>query len=232
MNKNEISSETSPQETMAQGFSRRSFLGLSGGLIAAGALLNASCNTSDDNPAPGGVLLTQDDLGILNYAYAMTQLSVAYYQKVMDAGFYANATVQEMALITDMKDHETAHRELWKALLGTKAIMTLSFNFETINFKDRTAVLTTAKMLEDLSVSAYNGVAYQITNPDYVQLFSKAVSVQARHAAYVRDLLVNGSFASGDMQVDMNGMEMAKDPSVVLAAMSSFITTPISSRLP
>jgi hypothetical protein len=34
------------------------------------------------------------------------------------------------------------------------------------------------------------------------------------------------------MQVDMNGMEMAKDPSVVLAAMSSFITTPISSRLP
>ncbi len=232
MNKNEIFSEQPSEEILPKGHSRRSFLGLAGGLLAVGSLFNASCDNKDNNPNPEGVLLTQDDIGILNYAYALKQLEAAFYQKIFDTGVYNTATSEEIALLTDIRDHEVAHRELLKAILGSKAIDALSFNFAGINFKDKKAVLDTAKLLEDIGVSGINGVAVHVVNTDYLKLLGKIASVEARHAAYIRDLLIDGTFASGDAQVGMNGLEMSKNPSVVLAAASTFITTQIINRLP
>ncbi|HTN47154.1 MAG TPA: ferritin-like domain-containing protein [Flavipsychrobacter sp.] len=230
MNKKEILTELPPNEV--KGFSRRNFLGLTGGLLAAGALLNASCNNDDDsNPMPG-VTLTNDDFGILNYAYALEQLEAAFYSRVVETGFYDGATASEKALLTDIRDHEIAHREFFKAALGAKAIGSLGVNFSTIDFKNRTSVLGTAKVFEDLGVSAYNGAGVYIQSTDYLLLAGKIVSVEARHAAYIRDLISNGTFASGDAQIDMNGMDISKKPSVVLAAASAFITTKINSNLP
>lgn len=232
MNKKEILTELPPNEMQAsRGFSRRNFLGLTGGLAAVGALLD-SCNKDDKNNAGADVVLTQDDYGILNYAYALSQLKAAFYTKMMDVGFYANITTIEKALLTDIHDHEVTHREFFKALLGSMAIRSLDISFPMIDFTSRDSVLATAKNFEDLSVSAYNGVAEYITNPDYLVLVSKVVSVEARHAAYIRDLISNGTFASGDSQVDVNGMELSKHPSVVLAAASTYISTKIESKLP
>lgn len=231
MDKKEILTEL-PQTSATKGFSRRNFLGLSGGLIAATALFSA-CNNDDDNPSPSsGVTLTNDDFGILNYAYALEQLEAAFYTKVVESGFYTNATASEKALLTDIRDHEVAHREFFKAALGNKAIGSLSVNFDSIDFKSRDSVLGTAKTFEDLGVSAYNGAGVYITSTEYLLLAGKIVSVEARHAAYIRDLIANGTFASGDAQIDMNGMDVSKKPSVVLAAASAFITTKITSKLP
>ena len=61
--------------------------------------------------------------------------------------------------------------------------------FASVNFADRTSVLQTARTFEDLGVSAYNGAAKYIANSTYLGIAGKIVSVEARHAAAIRDLL-------------------------------------------
>ncbi|GEM_PF-3329278 len=53
----------------------------------------------------------------------------------------------------------------------------------------------------------------------------KIVSVEARHAAWVRDIIDNGSFANQEV-VDSDGLDIAKSPSVVLSAAFSHRISP------
>ena len=68
-------------------------------------------------------------------------------------------------------------------------------DFTSVNFTDRPACSALPKAFEDLGVAAYNGAGKLLTNPDYLLLAGKIVSVEARHAAAIRDLLVANSFA-------------------------------------
>jgi hypothetical protein len=211
-------------------FSRRSFLLFAG---AAGVTTYAaSCNKNDDdNDMDNGVDLGKDDIGILNYAYALEQLEAAFYTQVILTPF-SGITDGEKALLTDIRDHEIAHREFFKNALKTAAIPGLEVNFMAIDFTKRDSVLATAKAFEDLGVSAYNGAGRLIQSPDYLVLAGKIVSVEARHAAYIRDLISNGSFADSSV-IDMNGLDKALMPREVLAIAAPYIKTKINaSNLP
>lgn len=212
----------------AQGFSRRRFLTLSGGLVGASVLLNACHNDPDEiiKPTDNRVDLGKGDVGILNYAYALEQLEAAFYTKVAESP-YSGITADEKALLTDIRDHEIAHRNFFKAALGASAIQDLEVNFASINFGDRASVLATAKAFEDLGVSAYNGAGQLIESADYLVLAGKIVSVEARHAAYIRDLISNGSFADSSV-VDANGLDKSRTPAEVLAIAGSYIKTAIN----
>lgn len=208
--------------------SRRKFLGVTGGLVAVTFLLDA-CKKKDNNDS--GINLGSGDIGILNYAYALEQLEAAFYTQVA-ATPYSGITATETALLTDIRDHEVAHREFFKKALGTNAIQALEVNFSAINFSSRDSVLNTAKAFEDLGVSAYNGAGKLIVNGEYLLLAGKIVSVEARHAAYIRDLLNNGSFADSTI-IDSNGMDKAMMPSEVLATASKFLKSKLNaSNLP
>jgi len=207
--------------------SRRSFFQVTGGIAAAGMFF-AACKKSSSN---NGVNLGSGDTGILNYAYALEQLEAAFYTQVI-ASPYTGITADERALLTDIRDHEVAHREFFKAALGTSAIQALTVNFSAIDFNSRTSVLNAAKTFEDLGVSAYNGAGKLISNPDYLVIAGKIVSVEARHAAYIRDLLADNSFADSTA-VGSNGLDLSNSPSIVLAAASAYLTTKIDgSNLP
>jgi hypothetical protein len=65
----------------------------------------------------------------------------------------------------------------------------LSFNYGNLDFNSRTQVLATAKALEDTGVAAYNGAGRLLSNPDYLLLAGKIVSVEARHASAIRNLI-------------------------------------------
>ncbi len=205
---------------------RRSFLKWAGGTAAATSLILTGCKEDDTTPTVGEVNLGTGDFAVLNYAYALEQLEAAFYQRVIESQF-SGITADETALLTDIRDHEIAHREFFKAALGTNAIGGLEVDFSSINFGSRESVLNTAKTFEDLGVAAYNGAGKYITSADYLTLAGKIVSVEARHAAYIRDLLSNGTFADSTV-VDANGLEMSKDPSAVLAAAAPFIKTTIN----
>jgi hypothetical protein len=211
---------------------RRSFLQYAGAGVAGVALIAAGCKK--DKSTPGldmGVDLGSGDPGILNYAYALEQLEGAFYDAVVKSP-YANIAASELALLTDIRDHELAHREFFKKALGTGAIQALEVNFSSINFAERASVLGTAKAFEDLGVAAYNGAGKLLKTAKYLEVAGKIVSVEARHAALIRDLISNGSFADLTA-VDANGLDGAMTPVQVLTIAKTYLKTSINaSNLP
>lgn len=213
---------------LAQKMHRRKFLMFSG-TAATVALVGVSCSKDDDNN--DGVNLGSGDVGVLNYAYALEQLEAAFYTQVLATPF-AGITAAESAYLMDIRDHEIAHREFFKNALMSNAIQDLEVNFSNINFNSRDSVLGTAKAFEDLGVAAYNGAGKLLTNPTYLLLAGKIVSVEARHAALIRDLISNGSFADNTV-IDANGLDVAKMPGEVLTTAGAFLKTKINaSNLP
>jgi len=210
------------EELLPGKFGRRKFISYCG-LVASGVTI-AACKKDKDNdnmPPAGSIDLGSGDIGILNYAYALEQLEAAFYIQVV-ASPYAGITANELALLTDIRDHEVAHREFFKTALGVKAITNLEVNFSAVNFGSRDSVLGTAKAFEDLGVSAYNGAGQLITDPGYLLLAGKIVSVEARHAAYIRDLISNGSFADSTA-INASGLDLVNKPADVLTAAKPFL---------
>ncbi len=225
------------EKTLTAGVSRRRFLGYAGAVAGAGLLLGSAtgCKRDDDTNTGGGVNLGSGDIGVLNYAYALEQLEAAFYARVVQS-FYGGVTADERAYFTDIRDHEAAHAAFFKAALGNSAIRALTPNFGAVDFGSRDSVLKTAKAFEDLGVSAYNGAGKLFSDTpagrDYLVLAGKIVSVEARHAAAVRDLLSNGSFADSDV-VDNQGLDVVRTPAQVLAIAKDYIRETINaSNLP
>jgi hypothetical protein len=208
---------------------RRSFLQFAGAGMAGAALLAAGC-TKDDGivapPSAGVTLDFKDDFGVLNYAYALEQLEAAFYIQVASAP-PTDFSTAERTYFQDIQFHEIAHREFFKKALGSNAIGSLEVNFAAIDFKTRAGVLAAAKTFEDLGVAAYNGAGIRLVSNDFLLIAGKIVSVEARHAAYVRDLISNGSFANSEV-VNANGLDQAFTPAQVLAAAGGFIKTKIN----
>lgn len=206
--------------------SRRRFLGY--GAAAAAIVVGVSACNKDDNDMPStGIDLGSGDFGILNYAYALEQLEAAFYTKVLQSPYSGAMGVNEMALLADIRDHEIAHREFFKNALGSKAIQALEVDFSSIDFTSRSSVLGAAKAFEDTGVSAYNGAGKLITGGAYLTLAGKIVSVEARHAAYIRDLISNGTFAD---DLDANGMDISKTPAQVLVIANTYLKTKITGK--
>jgi len=205
---------------------RRSFLQYAGAGAAIVALTAAGCK-KDKVMIPTGVTLDfKDDFGVLNYAYALEQLEAAFYIKVASAPPSGFSTA-ERNYFNDIQYHEVAHREFFKNALGPAAIGGLEVDFSSINFTDRASVLGAAKAFEDLGVAAYNGAGVRLKTDAYIVIAGQIVSVEARHAAYVRDLIANGSFANSEV-VDANGLDKAFTPDMVLSAASKYIKTKIN----
>lgn len=207
---------------------RRSFLQYAGAGVAGVALVAAGCSKDRGEFAPStGVTLDfKDDFGVLNYAYALEQLEAAFYIQVASNPPSAFSST-EKAYFQDIQYHEIAHREFFKKALGTAAIGSLEVNFAAIDFTSKASVLATAMAFEDLGVAAYNGAGIRLKSNDYLLIAGKIVSVEARHAAYIRDLITPGSFANSP-QVDANGLDMALTPDKVLGIAGAYIKTKVN----
>ncbi len=170
------------------------------------------------------------DIGVLNYAYALEQLEAAFYTQVLSTP-YANMSSIEREILAEIRNHEVAHREFFKGALGDKRIPNLSVNFKAVDFRNRKSVLTTARTFEDLGVSAYNGGGAAIKAVKYLAAAGTIVSVEARHAAVIRDLLEPRSAAfAGDDVVNGSGLDVARPPSKVLGLAGPFIATPVTAK--
>jgi len=224
---------------------RRNFLKISGfGAVSAGLLMAVGCSDDDDSgnqvddKLPGvrnGVFdIGGGDFGVLTYAYALEQLEADFYTKVVaNFGSYSE---EAKDIFSDLHKHEVIHSEFFKAALtdalpdpSKQLLPSLAFSYGSLNFANQAAVTDVAITLEDTGVSAYNGAGKLITNSAYLVIAGQIVSVEARHAAAVRDLKNPGtnSFAN---TTDANGLDPAKDPSAIISAVKSLglITTPFS----
>jgi hypothetical protein len=220
------------QELAEKQVCRRKFFRYAGLLGASAAVIGTMSGCEGD---PGftddGINLGSGDVGVLNYAYALEQLEAAFYIRVASSP-YSGITAAETQYIQEIRDHEIAHREFFKRALGPNAIPNLEVNFTAIDFNSRASVLGTAKAFEDLGVSAYNGAGKLLTDPNNLVIAGKIVSVEARHAALIRDLLQPGSFANSEV-VDQMGLDVVRTPNEVLQIASAYLTSRLNaSNLP
>lgn len=237
-------SSTGLLPSVNQPIGRKAFLKYAGASAALTTLLITGCDNDDEGSGAGGaggtVNLGSDDVGVLNYAYALEQLEAAFYTQVIATKF-SGMTALETSILTDIRDHEIAHREFFKAAITAAApnaiIPGLTPDFSSINFNDRTSVLNAAKAFEDLGVSAYNGAGRLLDNPAYLTLAGKIVSVEARHAAEIADLIANGTFSDTAKASALNtntfGFDVVRTPAQVLTAAQPYIKETINgSSLP
>jgi hypothetical protein len=205
---------------------RRSFLRYAGvGAASAGLLSTAACH-KDHRIGPSGTDIGAGDTGILNYAYALEQLEAAFYSQVILTPYSGMSSI-ELSYLTSIRDHEILHSNFLKAAIGSNAMINLTTDFSAIDFSSRTSVLGAAKTFEDLGVMAYNGAAYLFKDPNYLILASKIVSVEARHAALIRDLINPGSFAGSDV-VASNGLNNSLTIAKVLPTANAYLKTKVS----
>lgn len=220
---------------------RRSFFMYAGATAGATALVLAGCGKDDkNNPSPSNMVNVgatgANDLGVLNYAYALEQLEAGFYTELKNGAYYKGlgAGTAEKQILDDLQYHEVAHREFFKAALGTNAIKALEPDFSNIDFSMRTSttaasggklgVLDAAKAFEDLGVSAYNGAGKFIKTPLNLVLAGKIVSVEARHAALIRDLVAEATFVDQDVvDIATTGLEKSKSPNDVVAVANKFL---------
>lgn len=218
------------EETIApaNALGRRNFLSKMMGaatITAVAASCTKSITGTDDMAADmlaqnkaaltsGTVYLGYSDYAVLNYAYILEQLEAQFYTMVTE-NYFGGATDWQKMRLAQIRDHEIAHREFFKIALGKYAVPSIKFNLSSVDFTSSTSVLGTAQAFEDLGVSAYNGAGKYIKNADYLTIAGKIVSVEARHAAYIRDLVKPDSFADASV-VNMNGLDMAKSPRQVI----------------
>ena len=239
----QLQSRGADESTLAQPLytpiKRRSFFMYAGATAGASALVLAGCSDDSDDVKPnlpagnsttasGAISLGSGDVGVLNYAYALEQLEADFYAKVAALSNGSSLLPNgEFAYFQQIAKHEAIHRDFFKAALtrdaSSQVLRGLTPKYDAATFTSRTNILATAKAFEDLGVAAYNGAGKLLKTPAYLVIAGQIVSVEARHAAYIRDLVMPGSFAADDI-VNTLGLDDAKTPAQVLAIAQTFIT--------
>jgi len=220
--------ETNLDRPLYTPIKRRSFFMYAGATAGATALVLAGCK-DDNNNMPGMVNVGSGDVGVLNYAYALEQLEADFYTQVRSGSYYTGlaAGSAEKLVFDDLYYHEVIHREFLKAAItgaGATPIKPLTTVYPTGTFNSKATVLATAKAFEDLGVAAYNGAGRRISSPNYLVIAGKIVSVEARHAALIRDLVSEGTFVGSDVvTVGSGSTEISKDPATVVATANTFL---------
>jgi hypothetical protein len=228
-------------DQLLQTTTRRRFLGMlaMGGSILMLPSVFTACSDDDSITDPlvdpsRYRLDLSNDTGILNYAYALEQLEAAFYTAALASPGFTALSTPEKEVLQDLQKHEVIHREFLKQVLGTAALPVIGFNTTTVGTKTATrdVLLSTSQLLEDTGVSAYNGAGKYLTSAANLLVAGKIVSVEARHAAAIRDIRdgTNGTKFAGDDVVNAQGLDVKSEPSTVLGSVASLnvLTSPIS----
>ncbi|HEY3612116.1 MAG TPA: ferritin-like domain-containing protein, partial [Gaiellales bacterium] len=128
------------------------------------------------------------DVDILNFALTLEYLEAAFYAEAVSGGKLSGEAKSFAATVAK---HEAAHVSFLKGALGAKAVKKPTFDFKGTTMKQAT-FLKTAMVLEDTGVSAYAGAAPMIADKKTLAAALSVHSVEARHAAWVRDILGKG----------------------------------------
>lgn len=211
---------------------RRAFVRLmsAGGAIALMPPVFSACSMAPGMgmASPDAALMfdLRSDIGIFRLVHTLEQLEAAFYTAVVASpnfGTFFNAGERE--LFTDLRNVEIVHREFVRAALGSQAVPDVRplINMPTLNaiLASRDGILGAARLFEHLGVSGLNGAGKYLQDARNLLLAGKFVSVEARHAAALRDVApppgqsMATAFAGDDI-VDANGMDVKLEAGAVL----------------
>ena len=158
-------------------FLRKAGVGV--GAIVAGGGLAAALPSLAEGAVPAS------DVAILNFALTLEELEAAFYTEAVNKGRFQGKPGQLARVIGA---HERAHVAFLRKALGSAAIKKPRFNFKGTT-ENPTRFLRTARVLEDTGVAAYAGQGPLLKTKSIVAAALSIHSVEARHAAWVRDVL-------------------------------------------
>jgi rubrerythrin len=129
------------------------------------------------------------DLDVLNYALTLEHLEYAFYRDGIGLFIFgADSRGQSIdANFATIRDHEGAHVETLASVitsLGGTPVEEATYDFGDA-YSDPQAFLATAAALENTGVSAYDGAAQFLTDPELLTAAGSIVAVEARHASYL-----------------------------------------------
>jgi rubrerythrin len=181
----EVDRDAAVQEAAeaVQGDTRAALLRKGG--ILAGAALGVAALPTGWAFAQGAAA---SDVKILNYALTLEYLEAAFYKEANEKGKLDGITARFAQVVGA---HEAAHVDALKAALGSKAAKEPAFDFKGTT-ADEGTFLKTAMTLEDTGVSAYQGQAPRIKSTEVLGSAGAILAVEARHAAWVRDMIGAG----------------------------------------
>jgi hypothetical protein len=123
------------------------------------------------------------DARVLNLLLQLEYVQEAFYREAVRAG----ALRGELATFArTVGKHEEEHVSFIRGVLGAHARRAPQVNFGTAT-RDPKSFVRAAIALEDLGVAAFNGQATNVTRKTFAAA-AKIVSVEARHAAWIRDV--------------------------------------------
>lgn len=216
----------------AQPLGRRNFLRVSAASAATVALVaTTGCGTDTPEPLtvdPYQLALPAGDQGLLYYAYTLALALYTTYDKIV-ASPPADLTTAERAIVSDMRNHQLIYRELIRYYIDptTKVVLfPTDFVFNTASFTltTRAGALAAVQQLADLAAAAYPVLLPLFTTASFYQrtMLLKSLSVQARHAATIRDLRTPGSFADATVVDTATGLLRTKTPAEVTTALAPY----------
>jgi Ferritin-like domain len=151
---------------------------VAGGAVLGGAvLLGRLPDSAASAPSP------EQDARVFNFALVLEELTAAFYREALARG-RLSGELREYARVVG--GHEREHVRFIRSALGAKARRPPAFDFGTAT-SDADEFTAAAITLEDTGVAAYNGQATNLT-PGALRAAARIVSVEARHAAWIRDL--------------------------------------------
>ena len=178
-----------------------------GGLFGGATLLSL---LSPKAFAQGGGL-SKGDLAILNYALTLEYLEAEFYTLAeKDAGL--SGELLTFAQVVGL--HERSHVKALKGVLGRNAVKKPKFNFRGTT-EDAAKFAATAQVLEDTGVAAYAGQGPNVSQRAVVKAALSIHSVEARHAAWIRNILGKNPAPAA--------FDPARDMKQVLAIAGGFI---------
>jgi Ferritin-like domain len=165
-----------PGDSRRSEFVKRAML--VGGAGIAGAMIAGSPRSTD------AAQLSQPDLRALNLLLLVEYTEGAFY----DEALRRNRLKGELLDYTKaVAAQEKEHLQFVRGALGGRAEDEPDFDFGD-KTSDPDAFAAAAGDLEDLAVAAYNGQGTNVT-PRTLAAAAKVVSVEARHAAWIRSIV-------------------------------------------
>jgi hypothetical protein len=176
-----MGSEDAP-ESPAGGLPRADFLkiiALAGGAAVVGRVLTEG----KPNVASATVRSPGQDRDILTFLLQLEYMQAALYKEANDKGALSGDLAR---FATVAAGHEQAHVSSLRRLLGSQAPSVPQFSFGNAT-SDPARFAAVAIRLEELTVGAYVGQGANLTRGAVLHM-ARIASVEARHAAWVRDI--------------------------------------------
>lgn len=126
--------------------------------------------------------LNHHDIDVLNFDLTFEHLQADFYDEALRFGSLGPETTRWARVIGA---HERAHVKILREVLGRHAVKKPFFDYQGVT-EDEDAFTKTAVAMEDLTTDLLIGQLNEFRAPALVSALFSLLSVEARHAAWVR----------------------------------------------